>query len=152
MAVVCVMRPHERVEIARAAYRRAVALVRAHSTPSSWRRAVTASRNLATALRDRERALGERARVERAAAGPATVRQRREPPDRGDAPGGERQRDRSAPRAAVERGIFAEMVREWERAQALMAESRRLVLHANALRAQIASLLAGCAPLAGDSV
>jgi hypothetical protein len=46
--------PIDRLELARGAYRRAIALARARSTPSSWRRLVRAARNLAAALPERE--------------------------------------------------------------------------------------------------
>lgn len=50
------MRLDERVRVARLTYLRAVAVVRAQSTPLSWRRLLTASTNVRTAVREWESA------------------------------------------------------------------------------------------------
>ncbi len=144
------MHPRDRVEIARAAYPRAVALVRARSTAASWRRALTASRNLAEALHDRDRAGGERARTVKAA-GRTAAPERATPRHRPDERARER-RPAPAPRAPAARGVWAEVVAEWERAKALMTESCRLIQQAKALRAEVASFLASRPLVAGSSI
>src|SRR5690349_15741118 len=49
------MRPHERLELARASYVRAINRARGGPTPASWRRVLAAARNLAQARRDEAR-------------------------------------------------------------------------------------------------
>ncbi|HET8539521.1 MAG TPA: hypothetical protein VFL83_06585 [Anaeromyxobacter sp.] len=145
------MRPDERLEIAHAAYLRALALVRACSTRASWRRALAASRNLASAIRDSDRARAAlavghwRAPAGRppggrprggggallhaiAAAGRCATPPR---PGRGAPRAGDASR-----RGAAER--WPEFAAEVERAHALMEESRLLVAQSRALCAWLA--------------
>ncbi len=120
------MHPHERLEVARDAYRRAIALARQRPTPSSWRRALTASWNLADAKRDRDR-LRDPLR------GGTTSRR----------PAGSPPRTPGRPAAAARpsaRERWPELAAQCDRARALMERSRALVEQARALSDEIARI------------
>jgi hypothetical protein len=115
------MDPHSRAQLARQVYQRALAAARAAPTPRRWRKLVAAAQNIRTALRDRERA--------RLAALAPSVRALavvvRDPP---------RHARVLVPFPSPRAGPgWSELVREWERARALMLESQRLVRQARAL-------------------
>lgn len=106
------MLPEERLGLACLSYQRALVAAR-RSAPSStsWRRLLTAARNVAEARRDRERS-GGRARAAAPASAPHLGRVL---PFRVDA-----SRSRTLK-------IWAELNREWERSRALMAQARALL-------------------------
>ncbi len=143
------MRPDERLEVARLAYLRAIRLARACSTPATWRRVLAASRNLGTAIRDREREPVARGTPAARADGraPAEARGGSRVP-RTAAAGVPRARgrgdgvDASARPARVTTDLWASITAEWRRACALMEESRRLVRNAQAIRDGYAPLAA----------
>ncbi len=118
------MLPEERVIVARLSYLRALAAARRRSSRASWRRLLTAARNLAWARQDREK----RTR-------PATGR-----PEAGRPPAATEPRPARVipllPRAARAHAheVWTELSREWERSQALIARSRALVESAQRLR------------------
>ncbi len=141
------MRAAERAELARLTYERAVAYARAQCTPGSWARLLTAARNLAAALREKEggpsgraaaspgRALGGAPLAERGARTGASSGQRRpgtppRPPGTPDPGSGARPRAVLPPTARVP---WADLLNEWARSLLLMEWSRRLVREARAL-------------------
>jgi hypothetical protein len=115
------MDPHSRAQLARQVYQRALAAARAAPTPRRWRKLVAAAQNVRVALLDRERArLAALAPSVRALAVVA-----REPP---------RHARVLVPFPSPRAGPgWSELVREWERARALVAESQRIVRQARAL-------------------
>lgn len=115
------MDPHSRALLARQVYQRALAAARAAPTPRRWRKLVAAAENVRTALRDRERArLAALAPSARALA--VVVR---DPP---------RHARVLVPFPSPRAGPgWSELVREWERARALILESQRLVDQARAM-------------------
>jgi hypothetical protein len=115
------MHPDSRAALARLAYQRALFAARLAPTPRRWRRLVTTARNVRAAELDHERrrvagltpaaralAVGRRALPRR---GPVLI-------------------PFPSPRASAG---FAEVIREWERARALMEVSQRLVEQARGL-------------------
>ncbi len=118
------MHVRDRLGLAHLAYHRAVEAARAEPTPGSWRRLVTAAKNLRGAKEDRRREAGGRP-VERVAASPAT--------HRGDAQVLPFRARPPAPR-------WPELARECARAHELMQRSRALVAESRRLRAELAEL------------
>lgn len=117
------MDPHTRAQLAQQVYHRALGAARAAPTPRRWRKLVAAAQNVRAALHDRERA--------RLAALAPSVRALavvvRDPP---------RHARVLVPFPSPRAGPgWSELVREWERARALVAESQRLVREARDLGA-----------------
>lgn len=115
------MHVESRVVFARQAYQRALVAARVAPTPRRWRKLVTAARNLRVAHGERER----RRIAALAPAARALAVVPRQPSRRGRVlipfP---------TPRAGKR---WPELVREWERARALMEEATRLVAEAREL-------------------
>ncbi len=109
----------ERLGLAHVAYRRAVEAARAESTPSAWRRLVTAGRNLRDARRDGARG------------GTPVVAPR---------PAGRVISYVRPPAARSER--WSELARECARSRELVEQSRALVSQAMRLRAELAEVCA----------
>jgi hypothetical protein len=137
----------ERLGFAHLAYRRALALAQARSTPMSWRRLLTAAKNLRAATRERARAVP----AARWLAGPAVGW----PPPAGassvPAPGGSGPgalvipigpRAAPGPRTVSRGPVWAEVRAEWERARALMEASGRLLAESRALCSTVRELAA----------
>ena len=134
------MRPREPVELARAAYLRAVRHARTRSSPAAWRRLVTAARNLSRAIAadsGRQEPAGDRP------PGPPVV------PLRAIPYSGARDPWLFAPDADPSAGSprcwrmerCPELTVEWERSRAIMERSRRLVDRSRALCAELAAEL-----------
>lgn len=109
----------ERLGLAHVAYRRAVEAARTDSTPASWRRLVTAGRNLREARRDGERS------------GTPVVAPR---------PAGKVISYVRPPAARPER--WPELARECARSRDLAERSRALISEAMRLRAELAEICA----------
>ncbi len=147
------MRSDERLGLARQAYQRAVTLVRAQSTPTTWGRLLTAARNLDSAKRDRAR---ERARWQgdRPSPGTAVVTRPAAPTvsDRALTPPGPEPADApvvvmSMPAVRVPPRPFGlarwlELAQEWERSRVLRERSRQLTSEAQELCAVVGDLAA----------
>lgn len=115
------MDPRARALLARQAYERAIAAARVAPTPRRWRKLVAAAANVRSVARDCERerlaALGHAARA-------LAVAERAAPRGRVLVPF-------PSPRADPR---WAELVREWDRARALIEQAHRLVREAGALQ------------------
>jgi hypothetical protein len=145
------MDPAQRLELALVAYRGALAVARARSTAATWKRVLAAAKNLRLARRDGERVLrGSAPRRPAGEGGPAAPTAAARPdakllqlghyraasrePTAGAAPGG------PAPSSSTPRGRI-ELLREIERAHALVEDARRLGQEARALRDAISRLV-----------
>jgi hypothetical protein len=132
------------VELARAAYEEALARARADSTPSSWRRVLTAARNLRTASQEAAEGRGGRKGRRRVDASPrcgTLISISR--PDASRTPAADPWRFDSRPPTAW--GCWRldrtpELAAEWERSKALMERSRRLVEESRAIWLAISRL------------
>lgn len=103
----------ERLAIACLSYHRALAAARQRSSPATWRGLLTASRNLASARRDRKNASGrtsERAAPEVRLAPVVSLQVRLRHEDG--------------------RELWAQVNREWERSQALIARASEIMQQA----------------------
>jgi hypothetical protein len=133
----------ERLGFAHLAYRRALALAQDRSTPMSWRRLLTAAKNLRAATRARARAVPA-ARWLAGPAGSSPPAGASSVPARGSGPGlvipiG----PRAAPApGSVSSSVWAEVRAEWDRARALMETSRRLLAESRALCSAVRELAA----------
>jgi hypothetical protein len=135
----------ERLGFAHLAYRRALALAQARSTPMSWRRLLTAAKNLRAATRERARAVPAARWLAGPAVGPAPLAAASSvPPGGGSGPGLViRIGQRAAPTSrSVSSSVWAEVRAEWERGRALMETTRTLLAESRALRSAVRELAA----------
>jgi len=150
----------ERLHLARLSYQRAVVRASAQPTPASWRRLLSAMRNVEDATRAglRARARPERSAsrplVERIAAlarlAPAARRGLTLVPALDAAPPSSAPRGRPPAAAPESEGTWLRMLAEWERSRRLIAEARRLVALAHQQRTELLALwgLGGSPPRA----
>jgi hypothetical protein len=125
------MSPDERVRVARLSYLRAVAAARARSSAYTWRRLLTAARNVHAAVRDRDRSSAGPSAPVLLHMGPPT-------PQRSVAHGAVGALATPSPLPA--RLAPSAMETEWLRARALVAWSRRLVRESHTLCSELAAL------------
>lgn len=139
------MRAAERLGLAHLSYLRAIAAARAHSTPGSWRRLVTARTNLDEAKRAhlRERGLHEEASPSPRAAG-------REGRSSLARIGGAEITTRAV--VAAGEPPWSGVLQEWARALALMRHARALVAQARALQSATARAWASPSLRRGSSL